>query len=153
MAAVSFRVRHEFDAPPRVLWDELVDWKAHEAWIPMTRVDAEPGDSTAVGYEFTAFTGPRPVALKDTMRVAECHWDDTADGGRCVVTKLGPVLSGQAGFTVSPNGDGSAIEWFEEVDVKYLPRLFAPVVTKLSAAGFRFGMRRLDGVLRDRVAT
>ena len=152
MAAVSFNVRYEFDAPVRALYDELVDWRAHEAWIPMTRVDVGPGDQTEIGFEFTAYTGPGPLALKDHMRVAECDWNDADQTGRCTVEKLGPVLSGRAGFTVAAVGEGSSIDWFEDVDVKYLPRFLAPIVAKLSAVGFRQGMKRLDGVLRDRVA-
>jgi hypothetical protein len=148
MAAVSFNVRYDFDAPVRDLYDELVDWKAHEAWIPMTRVDAGPGDQTEVGYEFTAYTGPGPLALKDHMRVVDCGFDDGDQIGRCTVEKLGPVLSGRAGFTVTARGAGSSIDWFEDVDVKYLPRLVSPIVAKLSAFGFRQGMKRLDGVLR-----
>lgn len=150
MAAVSFNVRYEFDAPVRALYDELVDWKAHEAWIPMTRVEVGPGDQTEIGFEFTAFTGVGPLALKDHMRVAECSWDDGSDTGRCTVEKLGPVLAGRAGFTVTERGDGSSIDWFEDVDVKYLPRLLSPIVAKMGAFGFRQGMKRLDGVLRAR---
>ena len=153
MARVSFNVRHDFEAPVRALWDELVDWKGHEAWIPMTRVDVEAGDQTEVGFEFTAYSGPGPLALKDRMRVAECHWDDATRTGRCSVEKLGPVLTGRAGFTVEPDGDGSSIDWFEDVDVKHLPGFLAPIVGKLGAAGFRLGMKRLARVLGDRVAT
>ena len=67
-AAVRFEVRTSFDAPPRRVWDELIDWKGHEAWIPATRVDVPDGDATAVGAEFTAFTGYGPLTLEDRMR-------------------------------------------------------------------------------------
>ena len=42
MATVQFDVVHPFDAPARAVWDELVDWKGHEAWIPATRVAVGP---------------------------------------------------------------------------------------------------------------
>ena len=151
MTPVSFTVQHQFGASPRALWDELVDWKGHEAWIPMTRVEVGDGEPTDIGHEFTAWSGPGKLALEDRMRVAECTWDDTTATGRCTVEKLGPVLTGTAGFTVTGSGETSSIDWFEQVEVKYLPGFLAPIAAKLGAAGFRHGMKRLDEVLRDQV--
>ena len=153
MADVSFTVQYEFSAPVRELWDELVDWKAHEAWIPMTRVDDGEGEGTAIGHEFIAYSGPGKLALKDHMRVIECDWDDSTQTGRCVVEKLGPLLTGTAGFDVAPTDGGSSIDWFEDIKVPYVPQFLAPVVGKVAAAGFRMGMKRLDAVLRERAAT
>ncbi|MCC5950811.1 MAG: SRPBCC family protein [Acidimicrobiia bacterium] len=143
MATVQFEVRQPFDAPARAVWDALVDWSGHAEWIPMTRVSVEPGDSTEPGARFTAWTGPGPLALEDRMEVESCDWDDELGGGRCVVRKLGPVLRGRAGFTVLPTDHGSELRWFEDVTVPLVPQLLSPVVTKLSAAGFRHGMRNL----------
>ena len=149
-AHVKFEVRRYFDASPRELWDELVDWKAHEQWIPMTRVELGEGDPTAPGHVLTAWTGPGPLALEDVMRVEECEWDDEGQFGTCVVEKLGPVLSGHAGFTILTSGSGATMEWFEDVSVKYVPSILAPIVRRLSAAGFSFGMRRLERNMRSR---
>lgn len=153
MTTVSFTVHHDFGASARDVWDELVDWKGHEAWIPMTRVEVGDGDPTDVGHEFTAWSGPGKLALEDRMRVAECAWDESTSTGRCTVDKLGPILSGSAGFTVTGGGETSSIDWFEQVEVKHLPGFLAPIVAKLGAAGFRHGMKRLDKVLRERVPT
>ncbi len=150
MADVTFTVQYDFSVPARVLWDELVDWKAHEAWIPMTRVDDGEGDPTSVGHEFVAYTGVGKLALKDHMRVTECTWDDADRRGRCTVDKLGPVLTGEAGFEVEASGNGSRIDWFEDVRVPYVPQFLAPFVGRLGAIGFRQGMKQLDRVLRER---
>lgn len=147
MAHVEFQVRHEFDAAPRVLWDELIDWEAHARWVPMTRMEVEPGDATAPGARFTAYTGLGPLALEDRMHVVSCDWDDASSAGACSVEKLGPVLTGRAGFTVAPSGSGSVIEWVEDVEVRYLPGFLAPVATKVGAVGFRQGMKRLARLL------
>ena len=152
MADVQFRVHYDFEVPARVLWDELVDWEAHAAWIPLTRMEVEPGDPTAVGATFTAYTGLGPLALKDRMRVTACDWDEAAGSGTCTVEKLGPVLLGQAGFTVESTSTGSTIDWFEDVQVKYLPGLLAPVAAKAGAAGFKQGMKRLAKLLVERHA-
>lgn len=143
MAAVRFEVRSSFDAPPRRVWDEMIDWKGHERWIPATRVEIDPGDPTAVGATFTAFTGYGPLTLEDRMRVERCAWDDAASTGDCEVEKLGPVLRGRAGFTVKPEGGGSVVVWLEDVTVPYVPGFASPLVAKAGALGFRLGMRKL----------
>lgn len=148
MARVKFDVTRRFDAAPRRVWDELVDWPAHGAWIPATRIDAGEGDPTAVGYTFTAWSGYRPFVLEDRMRVARCDWDDGRRTGVCAVDKLGPVLGGTAGFTVRPDGDRSVLEWHEDVTVTHLPNLLSPLAARIGAVGFAAGFRSLDRVIR-----
>ena len=148
MTAVRFDVTVDFDAPPRVVWDALVDWEGHGAWIPATRVEVDGNDPTAVGTTFTGWTGIGKLALEDRMRVQACDWDDDARRGSCEVEKLGPVLTGQAGFTVSPTPGGSRVVWFEDVSVRHLPSVLGPVAARLGALGFKGGMRRLARRLR-----
>ncbi len=147
MANVQFEVVHQFEASARVVWDELIDWKGHEAWIPATKVDVGAGDPTAVGAEFTAITGFGPIALKDRMVVSECTWDEATGAGKCEVEKVGPVLRGRAWFTVAPDGDGSVVHWYEDVTVPHAPQLLAPVIGKAGAIGFRLGMKKLAKLL------
>ena len=146
-AGVRFEVRTSFDASPRRVWDAMIDWKGHEAWIPATRVVVPVGDATAVGAEFTAYTGYRPLVLEDRMRITRCEWDDTVSRGDCEVDKLGPVLRGRAGFTVKSEGAGCVVTWIEDVTVPYVPGFAAPVVAKLGAAGFKVGMRKLAKIV------
>lgn len=153
MAHVRFDVRHRFAAPARTVWGELVDWEAHAEWIPMTRMDVEPGDPTAVGARFTATTGLGPLAMPDRMEVTRCDWDTSTSSGTCEVSKLGPVLRGTAGFTVTPDGTGSVVDWLEDVQVPYTPQFLAPIVAKLGAGGFKLGMRRLAKQLDERTPT
>jgi hypothetical protein len=150
MASVQFELSRRFDAPARELWDELVDWPAHGAWIPATTIEGEPGDPTEVGYTFTAWTGIRPVALEDRMRVTRCDWDDAAQTGICDVEKLGPVLSGTAGFTVRRESGGSVLEWREDVTVPYLPGFLSPVAAFAGRLGFKTALRSLAKVLARR---
>ena len=147
MTDVHFVVTADFDSSSRAVWDELVDWKAHEAWIPATRVEVEGDDPTAVGATFTAWTGFGRLALEDRMRVAECTWTKEIEQGSCEVEKLGPILRGRAGFTVAPHGPGARVEWIEDVTVRRLPRLLAPVAAWFGAMGFKLGMRRLNRLL------
>jgi len=150
MLPVTFELTRRFDVPVRVLWDELVDWPAHGAWIPATTIEGEGGDPNEVGYAFTAWTGVRPVALEDRMRVTRCDWDEATQVGVCDVDKLGPVLGGAAGFTVRPDGSGSTIEWREDVTLPYLPAFLAPVGAFVGRIGFSLALRNLAKVLARR---
>lgn len=153
MAAIDFTVTHDFAAPASVVWAEMTDWKKHESWIPATRIELDEPGSQGVDSTFTAYTGYGPVALVDRMRVSKSNWDEESLSGECQVEKLGPVLEGSAGFDVTPIGDGARVEWFERVEVAYLPRFLAPLVSKLSAQGFAFGMKRLAKVIADDLTT
>lgn len=152
MALIDFTVVHRFDAPAKVVWDEMIDWPSHGDWIPATHVEIDSGDVHAVGGRFTGYTGYGPVTLVDRMVVSEIEWDASAAAGSCEVEKLGPVLTGRAGFRVFPDGDCSVVEWFEEVTVPYLPGIFAPIVSKVSAFGFSMGMRQLAKVITRKAA-
>ena len=150
MARVCFEVVHRFEVPTETVWDALIDWSFHAEWIPMTRVEIGPEDPACVGATFTAWTGPRPLALEDRMRVTVLDWDPNTRSGTCEVDKLGPVLKGRAGFTVVPADNGSEMRWIEDVSIRRLPKLLAPAVGRLGAAGFRHGLRRLDRLLPGR---
>ena len=64
------------------------------------------------------------------------------------VEKLGPMITGTAGFTVESAGDGARVAWLEDVDVPRLPGFLAPVAARIGAIGFRLAMRRLARQLR-----
>lgn len=143
MADIVFTVTHDFDQPAETVWAAMLDWEAHGDWIPVTRVDVDPGDSTAVGATFTGYTGVGPLMLVDRMEISEIDWSESEQTGTCEVKKLGPVLEGRAGFTVAPHAKGSRLEWFEDVSISFIPGFLAPVVNRLSAQGFSMGMKKL----------
>lgn len=149
MADVHFELTYDFAAPARTVWDELVDWKGHEKWIPATQVEVHTdGDPASIGAEFTAWSGlGRKLALEDRMRVDELAFDDAAASGFCKVAKLGPMITGWASFRVATSGSGSQLVWTEEVDVPYAPQFVSPVLAKIGVGGFRFGMKRLSKLL------
>lgn len=152
MAAIEFTVTHDFDVTAQVLWDEMVDWESHSAWIPATTVEVDPGDPVAVGATFTGITGYGPLKLVDPMVITVIDWNQATGRGECEVEKLGPMLVGQAGFVVESTTTGSRIEWFERVTVRYLPRFLSPLVSKAGALGFSFAMKRLAKVIEARLA-
>lgn len=150
MASVQFELSRHFDVPVRELWDELIDWPAHGAWIPATTIEGGEGDPNDVGYTFTGWTGIRPLALEDRMRVTRCDWDDAGQTGTCDVEKLGPVLGGTAGFTVRSGATGSVLDWREDVTVPYLPGFLSGVAAFFGRVGFTMALRRLAKVMARR---
>ena len=150
MATVQFELSRRFDVSARELWDELVDWPAHGAWIPATTIEGDSGDPTEVGYTFTGWTGIRPVALEDRMRVTRCDWDEAEQTGICDVEKLGPVLGGTAGFTVRSDAGGSVLDWRENVTVPYVPGFLSGVAAFVGRMGFTLALRSLAKVIAQR---
>lgn len=150
MAKIDFTVVHDFAAPPRVVWDDMIDWPSHANWIPATTMEVGEDGAQAVGDEFTGRSGYGPLMLVDNMRLSVINWDEAESTGTCEVEKLGPVLQGTAGFTVTPTATGSQVAWFERVTISFLPQAIAPVINKLSAAGFSMGMRKLAKLIEAR---
>lgn len=162
MARVQFNLEYFFDAPAQVVFEELVDWKGHENWIPSTQVEIHTsGDPAAPGAEFTAWTGlalgttiGRKLSLQDRMRVESSHFDDLTQVGECKVEKIGPLLTGWAAFTVEQlSGETSSktrMHWVEDVKVPYAPQFVAPVGAVIGKNGFLFGMRQLEKLLASR---
>jgi len=142
MAVIEFAVDvHLTHAAPDV-WGRLVDWGSHGDWVPATRSRVLAGDG-GVGTEFEAVTGWWPLRLLDRMCVV--HFE--AAGLRAEVEKVGPVLRGRAGFTVSGSGPSCTVHWFERVQVPLLPQWLAPLVAAASAVAFRQALGRLARLL------
>lgn len=144
MATVKFRVRLSLRVPVERVWQSLVDWQGHAKWIPSTRVSVDSGDG-GVGTEFTATTSLGPFALPDRMRVVALDVEQRT----AAVEKLGPVLTGRAGFSLRPVAGGASLSWEEEVEAKALPAALAPVAGWLGALLFAAAIMRLEWQLRN----
>lgn len=139
---VRFDVAVVVPVGPERAWQRLTDWRTHGDWIPMTRVEVDPADPN----RFTAWSGPGKLALEDRMCAEPAEFDGSS--GRCRVAKLGPVLVGEAEFSVGPGlAPGTAtVQWREDVTVPRLPTLFAPAVAWVSARLFALSLRRMAKV-------
>ena len=126
-------------------WRMLTDWAGHADWVAMTTVDVDPNDPR----RFTAWSGPtRRLALEDRMVAVEQHFDEATGSGHCVVHKLGPVLVGEAAFTVNPGTASGTTEvhWREDVHVPYLPSPLSAIVGRLGAVFFGRGLVQMEKV-------
>lgn len=128
-------------------WEMLVDWAGHADWVPMTTVEVDPKDPA----RFTAWSGPiKKLSLEDRMVAVEQEFDAETSRGRCLVHKLGPILIGEAEFTVSPGtaAGTSIIFWREDVHVPYLPSPLTGIVGRLGALLFGRSLVRMEKVAK-----
>lgn len=141
MTRVQFDIEVEFPFPALELWQALTDWRDHARWIPATKVwITKPG--VGVGVEFVARSGYAPFALNDRMRVVESN----PELMRAVVEKFGSPLTGTAGFQIFTTETGSRLTWFEDIEVKYVPRFLSGPLTFATRLLFQVAMWNLKRV-------
>ena len=146
MARVRFTVTRDLALPADVVFAELIDWKAHEDWVPLTKVEIHSGDGGA-GTEFTATSGIRPLALPDRMRIDSLD----AEGMTVHVTKLGPILTGTVELSVTSTGAQSCrLDWFEDVRVPVLPQFLEAPVAAAARQGFTTSIKKMAKKLSAR---
>ncbi|MDP1876323.1 MAG: SRPBCC family protein [Actinomycetota bacterium] len=139
MASVCFTVIRDLPLPADVVFGELIDWRGHANWVPLTRVKVISGDG-GPGTEFVATSGIGPLALPDRMRVDEL--DPAAMTVR--ITKIGPVLTGQVHLSVASTGDStSRLTWVEDIRVPGVPQFLARPVAAAARKGFQTSITRL----------
>jgi len=146
MSRVHFTVQRQLPLPARVVFDELVDWRGHAEWVPMTTVVIESGDGGA-GTTFIATTGMRPLALPDRMRV------DSLDAEKMTVhiSKIGPVLTGDVHLAVESVGDSACtVLWDEDIKVPLLPGFLAKPVGAVARKAFEVSLDRMAKHARKR---
>jgi hypothetical protein len=113
---------------PEQAWQRLTDWKSH----------GEDPDS------FVAWSGVgKRLALEDRMKLVEQRVD--GDRRRARIAKLGPVLLGEAEFSVSPGiaPDSAVVQWREVVTVPHLPQVLAPLVGQVGKFLFSMSLGRM----------
>ena len=143
MANVYFEVTRDLPLSADVVFRELVDWKGHATWVPLTRVQVLSGDG-GPGTEFVATTGIGPLALPDRMRVDQL--DPAAMTVR--ITKIGPLLTGFVHLSVTSTGETtSRLEWVEDIRVPGVPQFLAKPVAAAARKGFQTSITRMAALL------
>ncbi len=139
MSRVRFTVVRRVRHSARMVFAELVDWRGHADWVPMTRVTIEAGNGGA-GTTFVATTGLGPLALLDRMRVESL--DDAALTVH--VVKIGPVLTGDVFLEVIPASDDACdVVWDEDIRVPLLPSFLARPVGAVARKAFEMSLDRM----------
>ena len=144
MAHVVFRVTRDLHLPAQAVFDELIDWRGHAEWVPLTKVVVESGDG-GPGTVFVATSGVGPLALPDRMRVDSLD----AEAMTVRVTKIGPVLTGVVDLSVTDLGENrSRLDWLEDIRVPYLPQFLAKPTAAAARKGFETSITRMARRLR-----
>jgi len=148
------RIRIKLHLPHRIdsVWAELTDWEANSNWIPQTRVTVT-NQTLGAGTEFVGVSKVGPIVLEDRMRV--CNWSPPVEGKAAArVSKLGPVLFGDAGFELTADGEGTSLVWFENVNLKWqlITAVMKPVLTPIAWLLFRTALARFAKTLEVKPA-
>lgn len=127
--------------PPQV-FEVLGDLGAYGRWIPLTRIDADPGP-VGTGWGFVARSGIGPLTLPDRMRVT--RWEPDAGYS---IRKLGPILDGWAEVDLHPEGGHTRVVWREDITVR--PRVLGRPLGRVTdpANAWMFG-RAVDRMLAE----
>ncbi|HEY3337272.1 MAG TPA: hypothetical protein VGK18_02110 [Propionicimonas sp.] len=141
----DFVIRASSTLPASACFDRLVDWDAHSAAIPLTRLEHQ--GVARVGQEFSARTGVGPLGFDDPMVVELLRrpaGESSGDlPGVVEVAKQGRVIGGRVRWTVTPTQAGSDVEWTQRLVVGWLPRWLDPVVGALGRVAYGVGLRRI----------
>lgn len=144
-AMAEFVIRASSPLPASACFDRLVDWDAHSAAIPVTRLrhDGEP----RVGQRFVARTGLGRFGFDDVMLVELLRRPagDAAGAlpGLVEIAKHGRVVGGRVRWTVTPTTVGSEVEWRQNLQIGWLPRWLGPVVGLVGRAAYTAGLKAL----------
>ena len=149
MTLVHFTINRRIALPSTAVFAELIDWRGHARWVPMTRVNIEHGDG-GVGTVFVATTGLGPLALPDRMRVDELD----AQSMHVRIAKIGPVLTGDVVLAVNTVDDSSCdLHWDETVHVPVLPQILAGAVGAVASVAFTVSINTMAKKLRKQLRT
>ncbi|HET9186870.1 MAG TPA: SRPBCC family protein [Acidothermaceae bacterium] len=142
MAEVVARV--DVAAPPKAVWDKLVDWPTHRQWMVLTKVESTTEDREGVGAGIVGVTGIGPVAFQDPMTVTA--WQPPpAPVARCEVAHMGRIVRGAGAFEVEETPTGSRVVWSEWVRLPFglLGDVGWLAVKPVAAVFLRISLRRL----------
>lgn len=143
----EFVIRATSPLPASVCFDRLVDWDAHSAAIPLTRLEHD--GVARLGQRFLARTSLGRFGFDDPMVVEllrRPEGDKPGDlPGVVEVAKLGRVIGGRVRWTVTPTATGADVQWTQRLHVGWLPRWLDPVVGAAGRLAYGSGLRRLLG--------
>jgi hypothetical protein len=139
----TFSVTREVRAPALELWDLIVDWPRHGAWVPLTSMKVDDLGGHGVGSTFVGRTAIGRLGFDDVMRVVAWRPPTGAAGeageagdtvGRVRIVHEGSVVGGVAEIEVRPvTSARCTVTWWE--DVVLLPGLPGPLARTVALLG------------------
>ena len=141
----DFVIRASTERPATACFEQLLDWDAHAAVIPLTTLQHE--GRPRIGQRFVARTGLGRVGFDDVMEVTALR-PPSGDGpgdqpGVVEVVKTGRVVGGRVRWTVTPSASGADVEWTQRLTIAWLPTWADPLVGSVGRAAYGLGLHRL----------
>lgn len=140
-----FRVQLSSPLPASESWNRILDLRAHDRVIPLTRITE--GMVTAAelrpGSRFVARTGAGPLAFDDVMVVDTVTPPRAGEPGRARIHKEGTMIRGSIELWVAPDGPGSQVSWTQDIHVRGVPRALGRLTAGASRAAYGWALRRL----------
>ena len=141
----TFRVLLPSPLPADEAWRRVLDLRAHDRLIPLTRVTTGmvPADELGPGSRFVARTGVGLVGFDDAMVLDEVTPPTGAEPGTARIRKEGKVIRGSIELVVMTRASGSVVDWRQEIRVLGVPRALGWLVAGASRAAYGMALRRL----------
>ncbi|MHA6523620.1 SRPBCC family protein [Tessaracoccus sp. G1721] len=135
-----FVVEVAADCPPSEALRRVLDLRAHNRLIPLTRVSpAVSADELAVGSRFVGRTAVGRFGFDDPMRLESL----TFEPADAIIVKLGRAIRGDVRVTATPSATGSVVRWEQSVHLPWLPGFLQPTAALVLRAGYRRVLSRL----------
>jgi hypothetical protein len=141
----TFRVLLPSSLPATEAWRRVLDLRAHDRLIPLTRITSGmvTAEGLAPGSRFVARTGIGPLAFDDSMVVDEITPPAGKDPGLARIRKEGQVVRGWIELRVIPQATGSVVDWRQEIRVRGVPRALGWFTARTGRAAYGRALRRL----------
>ena len=141
----TFRVRLSSAVPPDEAWRRVLDLRAHDRVIPLTRVTTGRSSAAdlAPGSRFVARTGVGPVGFDDVMVVEAITPPRGAEPGSARIRKEGKVVRGSIDLLMRATPTGSVVSWTQDIEVRGVPRALGWLTAGASRAAYGWALRRL----------
>jgi carbon monoxide dehydrogenase subunit G len=143
----TFQLRLHPLVPAEEAWRRILDLRSHSRLIPLTRVSGAEltADELRAGSQFVARTTIGPFAFDDPMVVDEISAPSSAAGipGSARIRKVGRVIGGSIELRIEPHGDGSRVDWNQDIIVRGVPAAFGSVTAMVGRLAYGTMLRRL----------
>lgn len=141
----TFTVHLDSTLPAPEAWRRVLDLRGHTAVIPLTTVtgDAMTADELVAGSRFVGRTGLGPVGFDDAMVVHAITPPTSEHAGSARIDKEGKAVRGSIDLRVAPAASGSTLDWSQRIEVRGVPRILDPIVSRIARSAYRTTLRRL----------
>lgn len=140
MIRAHFTVELPAACPPDQALRRLLDLRAHDRLIPLTRVNpAVSAEELTVGSRFVGRTGVGRFGFDDHMRIEALGFEPAA----ATIVKRGRVIRGVVHASAEPSATGSVVRWEQSVHLPWLPGFVQPTAARVLRAGYRRVLARL----------